>query len=413
MRYLLTLFCALTIITGCATTAPREKLFYPLANGDSAEHVKIVTVPVPVIAASPNEGVTYGALAAFLLHNNRDEVTSLVAPQINYNPNFGTTYTLYGTFYPSRLQSAEINLSHSTHVNEDYEAKIRDLTLLDGKLETNLFVYHFSDGSARFFGLGANSLMQSETNFASVESGFTYSGGYQLFENISLQLGERLRKVRIAKGAVDAIPSIKDRFTENSAPGINGFTAHAQKIALLYNSLDSPTMPLTGLYGRISAEVSAKNLGSNADYLRYEAEARGVLPKDKERRFITAFRGLYSQVTGSNTPFMEQSIIGGETSLRGYGRNRFIDRTAVLFNIEERIRLFRWNLFEVNADWELAPFIDAGSVMSSLDKIKGRDFRFTPGIGIRAVVRPNIVGRMDIGFGGEGAAVFVGLGYPF
>jgi hypothetical protein len=67
----------------------------------------------------------------------------------------------------------------------------------------------------------------------------------------------------------------------------------------------------------------------------------------------------------------------------------------------------------VNADWEFAPFLDAGAVMSTLDRMNGHDFKFTPGFGIRAVVRPNIVGRMDIGFGSEGTALFVGLGYPF
>lgn len=413
MRYLLTLFLFLVFISGCTSSVHRDTVFYPLANGESAEQIKVVAIPLPVIAASPNEGVTTGALAAFLLHNKRDEVTSLVAPQTNYNPNFGITYTLYGAFYPSNERSAEINLSHSSNVNEDYEAKIRDLTLLDGKLETNLFVYHFSDGSARFFGSGAGSSEKNETNFAGIESGFTYTGGYRLYKDISLQLGERLRRVRIAHGAFGSIPFIQDRFIESDVPGINGFTAHAQKIALLYNTLDSQSMPLSGLYGRISAEWSARNLGSSTDYLRCEAEAKGFLPKDRENRFITAFRGLYSQVSGDNTPFLEQSIIGGETNLRGYGRNRFIDKASILFNLEERIRLFRWNLFDVNADWELAPFIDVGAVMGSLDSLSGHDFRFTPGIGIRAVVRPNIVGRMDIGFGGEGAAVFVGLGYPF
>ena len=413
MNYLLIFCFSLACIQGCSTVVPRENLFYPLANGESAEQVKIVTIPLPVVAASPNEGVTTGALAAFLLHNSRNEVTSLVAPQINYNPNFGTTYTLYGAFYPHHLRSAEINLSRSTHVNEDYEAKIKDLTLLDGNLETNLFVYHFSDGSARFFGLGAGSSENSETNFAAVESGFTYSGGYEIFPDISIKLGERLRKVRIASGAVDSVPSIKENFSESDAPGIHGFTAHAQKIELLFNTLDSPTMPLSGLYGRVSTEVSSKALGSETDYFRYEVEAKGFVPHDKERRFITAFRGFYSQVTNSATPFLEQSSIGGETSLRGYGRNRFIDSAALLFNLEERIRLFRWTLFDVNADWEFAPFLDAGAVMSALDRINGHDFKFTPGFGIRAVVRPNIVGRMDIGFGSEGTAVFVGLGYPF
>jgi hypothetical protein len=28
-------------------------------------------------------------------------------------------------------------------------------------------------------------------------------------------------------------------------------------------------------------------------------------------------------------------------------------------------------------------------------------------------VPPNIIGRLDIGFGKDGPAVFVGLGYPF
>jgi len=411
MKFLL--IFVLTLITGCTAAVPRERLFYPLANGESADQVKVVTIPLPVIAASPNEGVTSGALAAFLLHNGRDEVTSLIAPQINYNPNFGMTYTLYGAFYPSQQRSAEINLSHSTHVNEDYEAKIRDLTLFGGNLETNLFLYHFSDGSARFFGMGAGSANGSETNYADIESGFSYTGGFLLQKNIMFQIGERLKKVRLAPGAVSSVPYIKERFNESDAPGINGFTAHAQKAALIYNTLDSPTMPLSGICGRVSVELSEKSLGSEKNYLRYEAEAKGIFPHDRGKRFITGVRALYSQVTNSDAPFMEQSILGGETSLRGYGRNRFIDKSAILFNLEERIRLFRWNLFDVVADWEFAPFIDAGTVMSSFDRINGRDFRFTPGFGIRAVVRPNIVGRMDIGFGGEGTALFIGLGYPF
>jgi hypothetical protein len=35
------------------------------------------------------------------------------------------------------------------------------------------------------------------------------------------------------------------------------------------------------------------------------------------------------------------------------------------------------------------------------------------GVGFRAVVRPNVVGRVDIGFGKEGPAIFATLGYPF
>ena len=99
--------------------------------------------------------------------------------------------------------------------------------------------------------------------------------------------------------------------------------------------------------------------------------------------------------------------------MRGYGRNRFIDSSFLLCNLEERIRLFRWEVFGVTADWEVAPFIDLGAVMASLYKANAGNFEFNPGIGFRAIVRPNIVGRVDLGVGKDGPAIFVGLGYPF
>jgi len=403
----------LAVLSGCTSMVPRDNLFYPLANGESGEQVKVVTIPLPVIAASPNEGVTTGFLAAFLAHNKRDEVTSLIAPQINYNPNFGMTYTLYGAFYPQPARSLEINLSSSGRVNDDYEAKFRDATLLAGKLDNNAFLYHFTDGSARFFGFGPGSRQDNETNYASRESGFTLTASYPLYRHTALQIGERLRQVDVARGAIDKLPYSGDRFTPAEVPGLTGATTHAQKIGLVYSTLDSFSMPTYGGFARAVAEGSAEQLGSDATYQRYELEAKAIVPLDEQRRFITAARILYSSTAGNDAPFFERSSLGGETTLRGYGRNRFIDKAALLFNLEERIRLARWVVFDVTADWELAPFIDAGAVMSAPGRLRADSFKFTPGVGVRAVVRPNIVGRMDIGWSGEGAAVFIGLGYPF
>jgi hypothetical protein len=73
----------------------------------------------------------------------------------------------------------------------------------------------------------------------------------------------------------------------------------------------------------------------------------------------------------------------------------------------------RLEVFNVLADWEVAPFIDLGAVMPSIDQVHAKSFAFNPGLGVRAVIRPNIVCRVDAGFGKDGPAVFVGLGYPF
>jgi len=290
---LLSLLLVALALTSCTNMVPREKLPYPLTNEDSAEQVKVVTIPLPVIASSPNEGVTVGVLTAFLLHNKKDEVTSLLAPQINYNKNFGGTFTLYGAFYPAPGQSWEGNLSRSTRVNEDYEVRYINKALLDKKLELNLFPYYFTDGSARFFGFQQESLRSDETNYGDQELGFTISAGYQFSKHFQLVLGERFRKVNIIEGAVAGIPFIRDRFTVQEAPGINGFTAHAQKLALVYNTLDSPIAPTFGGYARISVENILKDQGSSANYLHYEAEMKGFIPLDKAR-YITAFRLAYN-----------------------------------------------------------------------------------------------------------------------
>lgn len=405
------ILAAFSLLAGCTSHVPREKLPFPLTSeeGDSA---KVVTIPLPVIASSPNEGITVGALGAFLIHNKRDEINTLLAPQVNHNKNFGISASLYGAFYPSPDRNIELNASQSDRVNHDYEIRVRDTSLLTKKLELNAYIFKLADGSSRFFGFNAKSPQKQETNYTNDETGYNISAGYQFGPHFQLTVGDRFRDVAIRPGAVKAVPYIKDEFVSSHVPGIDGFTTHAPRISLSYSTLDNRDTPTFGGYARFTFEPTMKVLGGAGDYRHYEVEAKGFIPLD-QARYITVFRVMYNQTKGENVPFLEQSILGGENTLRGYGRNRFIDNSFFLCNLEERIRLFRWEIFNVTADWELAPFIDLGTVMESLDKANGSNFEFNPGLGIRAVVRPNIVGRIDIGIGKDGPALFVGLGYPF
>jgi len=410
LRYLV--LGLLLLLTGCTRYISRDVLPYPLSNENSGKAVKVVTIPLPVIASSPNEDITAGAMSAFLLHDKDDNINVLLAPQVNYNQNFGVTSTLYAAFYPSPDRFWETNLSKSTNINEDYEFKLRDKTFLDNKLELNLFTFAYSDGSARFFGFSSKTPVQSETNYTDTEIGFNLSVGYDIGRHIQVIVGERYRDVEIEPGAVTSIPYIKDRFTAQGVPGIDGFAAHAQRISLVYSTLDSLLLPTRGGYAKATVENSSRVLGGAADYRHYEGEVKGYIPLDNAR-YVSVFRLVYNQTLGNSVPFLEQSILGGENTLRGYGRNRFIDNSYFLLNLEERIRLFRWEVFNVTADWELAPFIDLGAVMERIDRSSGKQFEFNPGIGLRAVVRPNLIGRIDVGIGHDGPAVFVGLGYPF
>ena len=408
-RSILYLLLFSALLGGCTSYLPSGRFpLPPMAQ----ETVKVVTIPLPVIASSPNEGITYGGLGAFLLHNGKDQISTLIAAQLNQNDNFGTSASLYGAFYPSPDRSFEGNLSKSTSVNEDYELKIHDQTLLDKNLEVNAFLFSYSDGSARFFGFQSSSKREMESNYADEETGFSLSAGYPVLKDTQLVLGERLKDVEIGRGAVRKVPFLREVHRFANIPGSDGFTAHAQMLSLVYSTLDSQTLPTAGVKARISAETSVRALGSSADYRHYEAEAKGFYPLD-DARFISVGRLSYSQTIGDDVPFLERSTLGGETTLRGYGKYRFIDSSYLLLNLEERISLFRWEVFGVRADWELAPFVDLGGVMKILSEASARSFEFNPGVGFRAVIRPNIVGRIDVGIGREGPAVFVGLGYPF
>lgn len=403
---------SLLLAAGCTSYIPREKLHLSTSDNSAEDSVKLVTIPLPVIASSPNEGITSGALTAFIAHNKHDEVTTMLAPQVNYNENFGVTATLYGAYYPIAERNMEFNLSRSGKVNHDVEFRIRDTTLLNNKLELNGFAFKLADGSSRFFGFNAKSSQQMETNYANDEFGYSVSAGYQVGRHFQVSLGDRFRDVKIRPGAFGKLPDIKEKFSAATVPGINGFTTHAPRLSFSYSTLDNRDTPTYGGYTRITFEPTLTDLGGAANYRHYEVEAKGFIPVSN-KRYINVFRLMYNQTIGDDVPFLEQSILGGENTLRGYGRNRFIDHSFLLCNLEERIRLFRWEVFGVTADWEVAPFIDLGGVMESLNRLNANNIEFNPGIGFRAIVRPNIVGRVDLGVGKDGPAVFVGLGYPF
>jgi hemolysin activation/secretion protein len=117
--------------------------------------------------------------------------------------------------------------------------------------------------------------------------------------------------------------------------------------------------------------------------------------------------------SGDGIPFYEQTSLGGEDNLRGYGRDRYIDKHMVAFNAEERIHIFGTKMFNVNIEFELAPFVDMGRTYRDFEYRQFNDWEITPGIGFRGIVRPNVVSRVDWGYSKEGGAVFAGLSYPF
>src|SRR4029078_6092732 len=147
-------------------------------------------------------------------------------------------------------------------------------------------------------------------------------------------------------------------------------------------------------------------------FSRYELDIKKIFPSESKRA-ILVIRADLQATLGNQVPFFEQSALGGQNNLRGDGMDRFIDKHLIAASIEERIHIARAKIAGVAADFEMATFLDTGQVFNSYKDVSFKDYRMTPGIGFRGIVRPNVVGRIDYGFSKEGGAIFAGLGFAY
>jgi outer membrane protein assembly factor BamA len=366
-------------------------------------------VPLPIFTTDPNEGETYGALLA-IIDAQEGAFRSLLVPYVTYNELLGASGSVhYERFFADRAKF-DTDVSQSTENQAFYRLRYADLTLPDPRYLFEAFGLYENDRTARFFGIGANSLEHNETNYTLRQVGGELTFGRRLMPALIASLTERLRYVAIRRGVIDSLPFLKDVFTD--VPGEDGSFVWAHRLALTYDSRNSQMTPTEGRFGQVFIEVADEAIGSQASFVRYGLQGRWVWPHFGER-LVMAVRGLLERVTGSDVPFFELSDLGGDETLRGFGENRFLDEGRVLFNAEERIKVFHLNYGEVRTDIELAVFTDVGRVFKSFNDLGSGKIQAVIGGGIRFLAASQIVAKIDVGVGSEGLAIFTGLDYPF
>jgi hypothetical protein len=92
---------------------------------------------------------------------------------------------------------------------------------------------------------------------------------------------------------------------------------------------------------------------------------------------------------------------GTQATLRGYRNYRFRDRDLLLMQAEYRIPLHR----HVHA----TVFVDSGQVAPQVAELF-RDIKTTTGFSLSYMNKGKTLGRMDVGFGGEGVQIFWSFG---
>lgn len=368
-------------------------------------------IPIPAFDTDPNSGQTYGILPVWLFRDDSDAIRTIIAPSVTYNEFIGVTGTFRVFTYPSALERLQVVGGYSSKIEREVDLWYRNLGIFGGRFHLELRVLHDRDSTIRFYGLGPDSRPQDETNMTLGTTGGYAVFGVNITPTIRLSLGDAVQNFTVRQGGVPGLPFTGDRFPE--LPGVTGAFVHAQRLALIHDSRDSLQVPTRGLKATAFTEVSSRLLGSESDYVKAGVESVLHRPIWSDRA-VLVLRGLVEGLAGdSRAPFQVLPSVGGETTLRGFGDNRFFDAARILANAETRFRPIRLHLFGVTAELEIAPFVDVGMVFDSLRALLRGPLRVTPGVGLRGLAKPSVVGHIDIGVSSEGPAIFVGLDYPF
>jgi outer membrane protein assembly factor BamA len=370
-------------------------------------------IPIPEIITDPNEGNTFGFLGVVLFLDEKDEIKYMLAPDVRYNKTKGIFPIIRLFGYPSPSRRYSIVIGKSTTKDDDYELEFADRGYWDGRAFVIASFLHDSDSTERFYGFGNDSLSDRETNYTSRETAAQVTPGVWLLPNANLSYRMMIRRFAVERGQVDNIPFISEVEFPGREPDL-GTTVHwAHQVALTYDSRDDIDIPSRGALALIYTEAADERLGSSTSYVKFGAEWRDFVPL-RQGNPILAMRALLDYTSGDkDTGFWVLNSLGGRRTLRGFGSDRFIDFNRSLASAELRTRVWQRKVFGVKAELELAPFAETGQVFRRVLTSPVDDLHFSYGLGFRGVVRPQIVGFVDIGRGTEGTAVFTGINYPF
>ena len=368
-------------------------------------------IPIPAVSTSKNDGNEAGLIVPILSTNPDGELKYIVAPMIVHNSIVGTRGSLNLFRYDHGGRQIRFIGSFTERIERRVSFSYADPAFSQGRYSLNFDASFFKNATSRFFGIGQATSESDQTNYTGREARVNWRFGIYANEVTQIAVGQRFRQVSLQRGATD-LPFTGEQFP--AIEGVQGETLILGHRAMFYydtrNNLISPTdgMAVTA-YAELNQNI--RN-GDHPIYSRYEIDVKKLFPSESKRAILVVRANLQATI-GTQVPFFEQSSLGGQNNLRGFGVDRFIDKHLLAFSIEERIHLMRTKIAGATADFEIAPFLDTGQVFNDYKDVTFTNYRMTPGIGFRGIVRPNVVGRVDYGYSREGGAIFAGLDFPY
>lgn len=262
----------------------------------------------------------------------------------------------------------------------------------------------------RFFGYGSRTLETDESNYVSHGFNVTALAGYYVLPRFRINVSESFVQTNL-KG--QAIFDVSDTLTRyGGLDGVGDSSNFIHKVSLTYDSRPAGPNSREGFFAEGGYFFSLAPLGSDVNFQGISTEAIHLHSMFNERTTLV-FRLFVQDIYGKDVPFYLQSSLGGDRELRSYIPNRFVDNGKLIFTWEQRISVLKKSIFGISTELWLDPFLEVGTVFDNFKNLGESKMQTVGGLGIRMLVPPTVVGRIDIAYGAEGYSVYTQLGYPF
>jgi outer membrane protein assembly factor BamA len=375
-------------------------------------------IPVPLIGTDPNSGTTLGLLPVWLKTDDNHEIRQIIAPDILHNPYFG--YGVDGRLYEYSSKDAQwsIDAGIKQRVERTFDAEYQLGRLRDQRWSLNYSVIYDRSGVPRFYGIGNDSPKGDQTNYTNSQELAQVQVGLNLNHVWQLLYTGRMHSVDVTAGTLAGIPTLESRFGHIFGDGTTNVLLN--RFSIIYDTRDDLTIPNQGMQWIAYAGGAARS-GILNDSLYSEAGVDGRnFWAVAAKTVLAAHMALRYLPSANQVPFWALSSLGGgdsetggEQALRGYGQGRFYDRNSFAASAELRRTVFSFDAVSTRVDIEMAPFLDLGRVFSRTSTVPFEQLHHVVGVGFRGIARPFVVGKVDVGYGNEGVAIFTGLNYPF
>ncbi|MDP2864737.1 MAG: BamA/TamA family outer membrane protein [Elusimicrobiota bacterium] len=392
---------------------PKEGLLARLLSAITIDTPNGPIIPFPVVDSSKDLGPSFGMMPVIAIKDKKTgELKSVIVPSASYNENLRTTLTYRHYIFPDEKRYFILRASRSERVERELMSYYYTPNVFYSGCRLSLETKHWVTGKPSFYGFGINSQRGDKANYALHMTGGEIILDVPLKKEVFINVNSSYFVKRIGDGPVSN-GQLKEIFPAAYAAAADSDRFLTNRISLVYDNTDHPSLPKIGTYASASVLYSNKRLGSDFEYRTYAFQMKNYFNYRGKGRFVTAVHYLLQFQRGDTLPFYATPQLGESTGLRMAGDGRFTGRGKFVFNIEERITLSKTPFLKFISETEIAPFLDVGTVFDRVSDFRARDLKYGPGISARLVIRPQLVATVDFAYGSEGTNAIIKIGYPF